>query len=103
MNVKQIIREQKNKLMWILLFSILLGAIIVFQAYLIVEIIHTIFLENQPFESVVTLLSLLFILLLGRALFIHFIGSVSLKLGFQAKKNQEPIIGPFFNQISNTN
>lgn len=86
MNVKQIIREQKNKLMWILLFSILLGAIIVFQAYLIVEIIHTIFLENQPFESVVTLLSLLFILLLGRALFIHFIGSVSLKLGFQAKK-----------------
>lgn len=47
MNVKQIIREQKNKLMWILLFSILLGAIIVFQAYLIVEIIHTIFLKTN--------------------------------------------------------
>lgn len=77
MNVKQIIREQKNKLMWILLFSILLGAIIVFQAYLIVEFIHTIFLETNHSNLFVTLLSLLFILpLVAHFLFISLVQSV---------------------------
>ncbi|MFC0014825.1 MULTISPECIES: thiol reductant ABC exporter subunit CydD [Allobacillus] len=86
MDIKKIIREQKHKLMWILLFSILLAGIIVFQAFLIVEIIQSIFVENEPFEAVITLLILLFIFLIARVLIIHLIGSVSLRLGFQAKK-----------------
>ncbi|MBR7554367.1 thiol reductant ABC exporter subunit CydD [Allobacillus sp. GCM10007491] len=86
MDTKEIIREQKHKLFWILLFSILLAGIIVFQAFLIVEIIQSIFVENKPFEAVITLLILLFIFLIARAFIIHLIGSVSLRVGFQAKK-----------------
>ncbi len=68
-----------------LLLSILIGVMIVAQAYLLVTIIDGVFLQKQSFSEVLPLLGGLLFVFFLRTLFSYLSGRTGVKLGAQAK------------------
>ena len=85
--LKEIARAQKKQRYSLLTMSILIGAVIVAQAYFIVKIVNNIFLEGASFQSILPLLGGLLLVLAARALFSYINGRTGIKMAAKVKKD----------------
>ncbi|WP_019378816.1 thiol reductant ABC exporter subunit CydD [Virgibacillus halodenitrificans] len=84
-SLKAYMLTKKKSLTIMLLLSILIGVMIVAQAYLLVTIIDGVFLQKQSFSEVLPLLGGLLFVFFLRTLFSYLSGRTGVKLGAQAK------------------
>ncbi|WP_077356647.1 thiol reductant ABC exporter subunit CydD [Virgibacillus halodenitrificans] len=84
-SLKAYMLTKKKSLTIMLLLSILIGVMIVAQAYLLVTIIDGVFLQKQSFSEVLPLLGGLLFVFFLRTLFSYLSGRTGIKLGAQAK------------------
>lgn len=84
-SLKAYMLTKKKSLTIMLLLSILIGVMIVAQAYLLVTIIDGVFLQKQSFSEVLPLLGGLLFVFSLRTLFSYLSGRTGVKLGAQAK------------------
>ncbi|MDQ0256060.1 ATP-binding cassette subfamily C protein CydD [Evansella vedderi] len=85
--LKEIARKQKNSMYTLVLMSILLGAVIIAQAYLIVVIVDSIFLQGESFHVILPALLSLIVVLGGRSFFTYVIGRTGVKMASKVKRN----------------
>ncbi|AIF42200.1 thiol reductant ABC exporter subunit CydD [Virgibacillus sp. SK37] len=84
-SLKAYMLTKKKSLMIMLCLSILIGVMIVAQAYLLVTIIDGVFLQKQSFNEVLPLLGGLLFVFFLRTLFSYLSGRTGVKLGAKAK------------------
>src|SRR5690625_3869802 len=78
--LKDMAKKQKDKLIFLAVFAILIGASIIGQSYLIVTIIDHIFIQDTAFSEIVPLLIGLLAVLLARTLFSYLSGRTGIKM-----------------------
>lgn len=83
--LKEIARADKKSLYTFTAMSLLLGAVIIAQAYFIVVIVDSIFLQGASFHDVLAPIGWLAAALLGRAYFSYVSGKTGVKLAAKAK------------------
>ncbi|WP_188208093.1 thiol reductant ABC exporter subunit CydD [Alkalibacillus aidingensis] len=84
--LKDLVKQQRQKLMILTIISVMLAATIVVQAYLIVQIIYEIFLNNATFHSILPHLGFLAFVMLLRTLTNHINGRIGIQMTTQAKR-----------------
>lgn len=86
-SLQRLATEQKSRyiLLWIL--SLLVGSIIIFQAYFIASIVDGVFLKDEDFQDLIPILLLLLIVLLGRAAFTYGIGRIGVYMAAKVKQD----------------
>ncbi|WP_088036272.1 thiol reductant ABC exporter subunit CydD [Evansella clarkii] len=83
--LKEIARNKKKQMYLLLLLSVLTGAAVIAQAYYIVAIVDLIFLQGAPFQSIVSLMGVLAVVLAARAAFSYLNGRTGIKLASEVK------------------
>src|SRR5699024_7793135 len=78
------VSNRKNTFILTIL-SLLTGAMIIGQAYLIVRIIDGVFVGGDSFQSLLLPLAGLLLILFGRVLFTHLIGQIGIHMGARKK------------------
>ncbi len=78
---------QKNLIALLVVSSVLIGMMILGQAYFFVAIIERIYLQEEPFEGVFLLLAGLLLVIIGRALLTHINGWAGVKIASEAKRD----------------
>src|SRR5690606_15428661 len=76
----------KDKLIFLAVFALLIGASIIGQSYLIVTIIDHIFIQDTAFSEIVPLLIGLLAVLLARTLFSYLSGRTGIKMASTVKR-----------------
>ncbi|MFA9556563.1 thiol reductant ABC exporter subunit CydD [Evansella sp. AB-rgal1] len=85
--LKEIARAQRGKMYALVMISILLGVVIVAQAYFIVAIVDSVFLQRESFQAVLPLLIGLIVVLIGRAVFSYLNGRIGVNMAAKVKKD----------------
>ncbi|MBU9714599.1 thiol reductant ABC exporter subunit CydD [Evansella tamaricis] len=83
--LKEMARSQKKRMYSLLFLSVLTGVVIIAQAYFIVSIVDTVFLNRGSFQEIVPQLLGLIIVLSSRALFAFLNGKIGIKMAEKAK------------------
>ena len=84
--LKDMAKNQKDKLIFLAVFALLIGASIIGQSYLIVTIIDHIFIQDTAFSEIVPLLIGLLAVLLARTLFSYLSGRTGIKMASTVKR-----------------
>lgn len=79
------VSKRKNYIS-LILFSLLMGAMIIAQAYLLVTIIDGVFLAGKTFQDILPLLAGLLLVLFGRVLFSYLNGRKGIRMGVHQKE-----------------
>ncbi|MFC7321567.1 thiol reductant ABC exporter subunit CydD [Halobacillus campisalis] len=85
-HLKQIAFSQRSVVVSLVIISLAIGAAIIGQAYYFVAIVEGVFLNNEPFQSIVPLLVGLLVVLIVRALFTYLSGRMGVKMAAKAKR-----------------
>ncbi|ADU28538.1 thiol reductant ABC exporter subunit CydD [Evansella cellulosilytica] len=85
--LKEIARSQKKEMYVLLCLSILIGLVIVGQAYFIVEIVDRVFLQGETFQAVLPFLGGLVLVLIARAIFSYANGRTGISMAAKVKKD----------------
>lgn len=94
--LKEIARAQKKIQYTFVFMSLLLGVTIVAQAYFIVVIVDSIFLQGAAFQEVLVPLGWLAMALIGRAYFSYVNGKAGVKLAARAKADfRKELLGKY--------
>ncbi|WP_034807667.1 thiol reductant ABC exporter subunit CydD [Exiguobacterium sp. AB2] len=78
---------EKRHIIGLVIAAVMIGLSILAQAYLIVDVVDRVFLQNQSFESVLPTLGWLVVALLVRALFGYVSGRIGASLSEKAKRS----------------
>ncbi|WP_164670766.1 thiol reductant ABC exporter subunit CydD [Virgibacillus doumboii] len=95
-SLKNILYEQKKRMVFLLISALLTGTVIVMQAYLFVTIIDGVFLKGKSFTEVIPMLAGLLLVLLARTMFTYWSGLNGAKMASKAKsKYRKSLLNEF--------
>ncbi|MBB5172580.1 thiol reductant ABC exporter subunit CydD [Texcoconibacillus texcoconensis] len=86
-SLKEIASMQRNRVVFIYLISILLGAVIIGQAYFIVTVVDGVFLQDASFQMIWPALIGLIIVFILRAMVTYAHGRTGMKMAAKAKQD----------------
>ncbi|MGG3914858.1 thiol reductant ABC exporter subunit CydD [Rossellomorea vietnamensis] len=83
--LNQLAKEQRASTMTLYVTSLLMGGVVVGQAYLLVSIVNSIFIEKLGFQYILPMLGVLFIILIGRAVLSYVNGRIGIRMAAKVK------------------
>lgn len=83
--LKEIAHAQKKRRYLLYLLSVMIGAVIIGQAFFIVSIVERIFLQSESFREILPLLAGLIIMLVARSIFTYGNGRIGVKMAAEVK------------------
>ncbi|MFD2923399.1 thiol reductant ABC exporter subunit CydD [Halobacillus naozhouensis] len=83
---------QKNLIALLVVSSVLIGVMILGQAYFFVAIVERVYLQEQLFKGVLPLLAGLLLVIVGRAFLTHVNGWTGVKIASEAKRNLRELL-----------
>ncbi|SDZ10663.1 ATP-binding cassette, subfamily C, CydD [Evansella caseinilytica] len=94
--LKEITRAQRKQLNLLRCNSVLIGALIVAQAYFIVEVVDRIFLQGNTFQDIVPFLGGLLAVLVARAIFTYVNGRAGITMASKVKNDfRQELLGKY--------
>ncbi|MCR8849514.1 thiol reductant ABC exporter subunit CydD [Rossellomorea sp. SC111] len=85
--LNQLAKEQRASTMTLYGASLLMGGVVVGQAYLLVSIVNSIFIEKIGFQEILPMLGALLLILLGRAAISYVNGRIGIRMARKVKRD----------------
>ncbi len=85
-DLNRLAKQQKSSMMTLYLTSLLMGGVVVGQAYLLVSIVNKLFINGARFEEILPMLWVLLLILIGRAVLSYVNGRTGIRMASEIKK-----------------
>ena len=84
--LNQMAKQQRSSMLMIYGNSLLMGGVVIGQAYLLVSIVNKMFIEKSEFQDIIPMLGSLFVLLVVRAVLTYVNGRTGIRMASKVKK-----------------
>ncbi|MBN8192668.1 thiol reductant ABC exporter subunit CydD [Bacillus sp. NTK074B] len=85
--LNQLAKLQRSSMMSLYATSLLMGGVVVGQAYLIVSIVNKMFIEELEFQATLPMLGALFLILTGRAILSYINGRTGIRMSSKVRRD----------------
>ncbi|PFA69503.1 thiol reductant ABC exporter subunit CydD [Bacillus sp. AFS015802] len=85
--LNQLAKEQRSSMVTLYGASLLMGGVVIGQAYLLVSIVNAMFIEKRGFQEILPMLGGLLLVLVGRAVLSYINGRTGIRMASKVKKD----------------